>query len=212
MMKLRNILLHTSKIFPFLSGRRYLLKLAGINLDDNCVIKLGAQVWKGVKLGKMVTIEKDTLIRFAEVNDYSVIDRNALVLGIEGNKLKIGKHSYVGYNSILDGSDNLTIGDHVHIAAFAGIWTHSSLTQALYGENLTENKYRKESSVIIENNVWIGSNVTIYPGILVAHHSAVLPNSVVNCDVPPYTIVGGIPATFKRKIVFSDNNIEFIKD
>jgi acetyltransferase-like isoleucine patch superfamily enzyme len=48
--------------------------------------------------------------------------------------------------------------------------------------------------VVIENDCWIGQNAVILKGVRVGHHSIVGANAVVTRDVPPYTIVGGIPA------------------
>jgi acetyltransferase-like isoleucine patch superfamily enzyme len=62
-------------------------------------------------------------------------------------------------------------------------------------------KYRPTKSIVIESNVYIGGNCTIYPGITIGHHSIVAPNSAVNKDVAPFTTVGGVPAAFIKNIV-----------
>ena len=48
--------------------------------------------------------------------------------------------------------------------------------------------------VIIEDNVWIGDKATILAGVKIGFGSIVGANSVVTKDVPPYSIVGGVPA------------------
>ncbi len=48
--------------------------------------------------------------------------------------------------------------------------------------------------VIIEKDVWIGSNVTILAGVHVGRGATIAAGAVVNKDVPPYSIVGGVPA------------------
>jgi acetyltransferase-like isoleucine patch superfamily enzyme len=62
------------------------------------------------------------------------------------------------------------------------------------------NEHRPTSFIIIENNVYVGGNCTIYPGITIHHHSVIAPNSAVTKDVPPYTMVGGVPARFIKSI------------
>ncbi len=54
--------------------------------------------------------------------------------------------------------------------------------------------------VVIEDNVWIGANVTIMPGVTIGRHSVVGAGSMVNKDVPPDTVVAGVPAKIIRKI------------
>lgn len=51
-----------------------------------------------------------------------------------------------------------------------------------------------DSDVIIEKDVWIGSNVTILAGVTIGRGATIAAGAVVNKDVPPYSIVGGIPA------------------
>jgi len=49
--------------------------------------------------------------------------------------------------------------------------------------------------------VYINGNCTIYPGVTIHHHSVIAPNSAVTKDIPPYTLVGGVPAAKIKKIV-----------
>lgn len=51
-----------------------------------------------------------------------------------------------------------------------------------------------DSDVIIENDVWIGCNVTLLAGVTVGRGAIIAAGAVVNKDVPPYSIVGGVPA------------------
>ena len=51
-----------------------------------------------------------------------------------------------------------------------------------------------DKDVVIESDVWIGSNVTILMGVTVGRGATIASGAVVNKDVPPYSIVGGVPA------------------
>ena len=51
-----------------------------------------------------------------------------------------------------------------------------------------------DKDVIIENDVWIGSNVTLLAGVSVGRGATIAAGAIVNKDVPPYSIVGGVPA------------------
>lgn len=52
----------------------------------------------------------------------------------------------------------------------------------------------QEASIVIKDYVWIGSNVYIREGVTIGEHAIVGANSVVTKDIPPYAVVGGVPA------------------
>ena len=65
---------------------------------------------------------------------------------------------------------------------------------------------RQRGSIIIQNDVWVGSGVTIMPGVILHNGCIVAAKSVVTKDVPPYAVVGGNPARilryrFEKKVV-----------
>lgn len=100
----------------------------------------------------------------------------------------IGNYCTVNKRVLLDGrGGTIRIGDCVDIAQDTKIWTlqhdYNSPTYEAVGK-----------SVILEDYVWIASNVTILPGIRVGEGAVVATGAVVTRDVPPYTIVAGIPA------------------
>jgi acetyltransferase-like isoleucine patch superfamily enzyme len=61
-------------------------------------------------------------------------------------------------------------------------------------------KYRPTAPIIIEDNVYIGCNCTIYPGLKIHHHSILTSNSAITKDVESYFMVGGVPAKVIKKI------------
>ncbi len=77
-----------------------------------------------------------------------------------------------------------------------------------YAPNRDENdKY----SILIGNDVWIGAHVTIMDGVSIGDGAIVASNALVNKDVPPYSIVGGVPAKIIKKR-FSNDQIDFLLD
>lgn len=94
-----------------------------------------------------------------------------------GAKLIIKKHVITG--------PNLTVitGDHKYIP---GRWIDTVKA------NEKEDFY--DQDVTIEEDVWIGANVTILKGVTVGRSSIIAAGSLVIKDVPPYSIVGGVPA------------------
>lgn len=62
-----------------------------------------------------------------------------------------------------------------------------------------EQGYETDEPVIIGNDVWIGSRVTILPGARIGNGSIVGASAVVSKNVPEYCIVGGVPAKVIKK-------------
>lgn len=94
-----------------------------------------------------------------------------------GAKLIIKKHVITG--------PNLTIitGDHKYIP---GRWIDSV--------KANEKEDFFDQDVIIEEDVWIGANVTILKGVTIGRSSIIAAGALVIKDVPPYSIVAGVPA------------------
>lgn len=67
---------------------------------------------------------------------------------------------------------------------------------------LEPNQNRKNfyAPILIENDVWIGSNVTILPGVKIGQGSVVAAGAVVTKDVESYVVVGGVPAKLIKRI------------
>ncbi|KKP60629.1 MAG: acetyltransferase (isoleucine patch superfamily), partial [Candidatus Roizmanbacteria bacterium GW2011_GWC2_34_23] len=99
----------------------------------------------------------------------------------------IGEDSIIGEGVVLDGRDLLTIGNHVDIASEVMIYNSE---HNVNDENFVANN----SPVKIEDYVFIGPRVIILAGVIVGRGAVVGAGAVVTKDVPPYAIVGGVPA------------------
>ncbi len=166
-------------------------------IGRNCRLSETVQLSPGVEIGNYSSLNNIT------IGENSVIESWVGCTGFGNGQISIGRESYIGISDILDSSDNITIGNYVHIAGpSTGLWTHSSAPMCLNGIPLSNKskEFRPTSPIIIENNVYIGGNCTIYPGVTIGHHSIVAPNSAVTKDIPPYTMVGGVPAQFIKNI------------
>mgnify|MGYP001150833647 CR=1 FL=1 len=109
--------------------------------------------------------------------------------------IEIGEDSIIGEEVVLDGRDKLIIGNHVDIASEVMIYN---------SEHDINNPFflAKNAPVIIEDYVFIGPRAIILPGVRVGKGAIVAAAAVVTKDVPPYAIVGGVPAKIigERKI------------
>lgn len=117
-------------------------------------------------------------------------------LGVEmGN----GTFANIGMIVANNGEANITIGDHVSIAPNV---TFVSIATANNGVEINalpyvKNKLTQYSFIKVEDEVWIGANVTILPGVTIGRCSVIGAGSVVINDVEPYSVYVGTPA---RKI------------
>lgn len=103
--------------------------------------------------------------------------------------ITIGKGSVIGDKVFLDGRRKIYIGDNVNFSKNVYIFTLQHNAQ-------DPNFGVKGGPVIIEDYVWIGSRVTILPGVTIGKGAVIATGAVVTRDVDPYTIVGGVPAVF----------------
>lgn len=117
-----------------------------------------------------------------------------------GDKLIIGKFCMIasGVTFIMNGANHQMNGITTYpFGVFGYGWEKAMLT-------LKNCPYKGDT--IVGNDVWIGANATIMPGIHIGDGAIIATNSTVTKDVPPYAIVGGNPATEIRKR-FSDSKI-----
>lgn len=101
--------------------------------------------------------------------------------------IKIGEDSIIGEFCVLDGRDKLIIGDHVDIASEVMIYNSEHNINDEYFSAIT-------APVVIEDYVFIGPRAIILPGVKIGKGAVVAAGAVVTKDVPPFAIVGGIPA------------------
>lgn len=101
--------------------------------------------------------------------------------------ISIGVDSIIGEGVVLDGRDLLTIGSHVDIASEVMIYNSE--------HNINDESFiATNAPVKIEDYVFIGPRVIILAGVTVGRGAIVGAGAVVTKDVPPYAIVGGVPA------------------
>lgn len=145
-------------------------------------------------------------------------------------EVKVGKHTYGGLNVLNCTSNKLVIGSYCSIAkqtAFilgvdhrmSGVSTYPFKKLMLHGEQEAISK----GDIIIEDDVWIGYGAIILSGVHIGQGAAIAAGAVVSKDVPPYAIVGGVPAKIIKyrfsesvrrqleRIDFSKIDDEFVK-
>lgn len=133
--------------------------------------------------------------RFLGFGEGASIYDSAVVIG----DVKVGAHSWIGPFTILDGSGGLTIGGNCSIGAGVQIYTHESVNWALTGGVAPYVR----AEVTIGDNCYIGPMTLIGKGVHIGRHCLVGANSVVNKDLPDYSIAYGTTCRVVGKVLVS---------
>ncbi|WP_184545741.1 CatB-related O-acetyltransferase [Mucilaginibacter sp. FT3.2] len=150
-------------------------------------------------------IEVGDFTYYDDFDDPFNFERNVLYhFDFIGDKLAIGKFCAIasGVKFIMNGANHeISPISTYPFAIFGNGWEKINEVA-----NLTA-KYPHKGDTIIGNDVWIGYNATIMPGIQIGDGAIIASQAVVTKDVPAYAVVGGNPAQVIRKR-FSDAVIE----
>lgn len=125
---------------------------------------------------------------FAEMGKNVNIEHGAFFAS--GKDIKIGDNSALGLDCRVTGP--LDIGTDVMMAPNVSIYTQNHETENIYRPMRFQTAPKKK--VTIGNDVWIGANAIILPGVNIGDGAIVAAGAVVTKDVPPLAVVGGNPA------------------
>lgn len=110
-----------------------------------------------------------------------------------GKNLNLGKHVFLNSGCKFQDQGGITIGDNCLIG-------HNVVIATLNHDRSVEKRGDCiPSPVIIGNQVWIGANATILPGVTIGDRAIVAAGAVVTRDVPAYATVGGVPARILKE-------------
>lgn len=107
-----------------------------------------------------------------------------------GAKLSIGDGTIIGDRSLLDARNGITIGRSVNFSSNVSVYTEQHDHRDPYFRCNSDGSFR----VVIGDRAWIGPNAVILHSVTVGEGAVVAAGAVVTKDVPPYTIVAGVPA------------------
>ncbi len=106
-------------------------------------------------------------------------------------KASLGDYSGIGINARIHGA--CTIGNYVMMGTDVVVFSRNHAFDRT-DIPMMHQGFEEERPVVIGNDVWIGDRVIILPGVHVGDGSIIAAGAVVTHDVPPYAIVGGVPA------------------
>lgn len=112
-----------------------------------------------------------------------------------GKNITIGKNVFINSGCHFQDQGGIEIGD--------GTLIGHNVVLATINHDLNPSMKRKNhyAPIKIGNNVWIGSNATILQGVTIGEWAVIAAGAVVTKDVEPYTVVGGVPAKFIKKVI-----------
>ena len=122
-----------------------------------------------------------------------------------GNHIKVGKNFFCNYNCTILDVGRVTFGDNCLLAPNVAIYTaghpiHPDSRNSLYEYGI---------DVTVGDNVWIGGNVVIMPGVNIGSNCVIGAGSVVTKDIPDWSVAAGNPCRVLRKITDEDKKYYF---
>ena len=130
------------------------------------------------------------------LGDHSVVESYACINNAVGDVI-IGDHTRIGLHNTIIGP--VTIGSHVNLA--------QGITVTALNHNFDNPQLRIDEQgvsthpVTIGDDVWIGANAVVLPGVTIGSHSVIAAGAVVTKDIPPHSLAAGVPATIKKKLI-----------
>ena len=171
------------------------------------------------KIGKAVVFGRNLTIRHPakiSIGDHAIIDDNAVldakgensyikignnviitknvILGCKGGFIEIGDNTTVAMNSIFQSESSLIVGENVIIAAFCHLIAGGNHDFSRLDIPIIQQPSLSRGGIKVEKNCWLASNVVVLDGVTIGRDSIIGAGSVVNKDIPEFSIAYGIPA------------------
>lgn len=161
----------------------------GVYLDEGAYLHACP---KGIEIG-----ENTIVMHGAVLHVYNFRD-------MPHSGIRIGKDSLIGEYSVIRGQGGVTIGDRVYTSPFTQIIAVNHVfddpDRPFVEQGITA------EGIVIEDDVWLGAGAVITDGVRVGKGAVVAAGAVVTKDVPPHTVVGGVPAKPIKSIDGSVSN------
>lgn len=171
----------------------------GIVLRHPGRVRLGARV---VLSEACVLDARHEAVPCAIVLGDDVILSSGVVVQCKGAAIRIGDRSGLGTGSVVLATDanDVTIGADVAIGPRCviggGNYNIGRLDVPIWRQGI-----QRDRPIVLEDDLWLGSNVTVLSGVRIGRGSIVAAGAVVTRDIPPYTLAGGVPAKPLRRRV-----------
>ena len=145
--------------------------------------------------------------QYISIGDNAKINRGVLLTAYPGPltenpRLTIGNNCRIGVNSHISAALSITIGDNLLTGPNVLVTdnAHGSSSRSNMDIHPQERPLSSKGAVKIGNNVWIGTNACIMPGVKIGNGATIAANSVVTHDIPDYAVAAGIPAKIIKQL------------
>lgn len=180
-----------------------------LQMDGWAAIESGVRLRFGnnIRLGHGVYLDQGVYLHACpngiEIGDGTLVMHGSILhvynfRNIPHSGIRIGRDSLIGEYNVLRGQGGITIGDRVYT---------SPMVQMLAVDHVFDDPQRSfveqgitAQGIVVEDDVWIGSGAILLDGVRVGKGAVVTAGAVVARDVPPHTVVAGVPARVIRKI------------
>ena len=146
------------------------------------------------KIYRSVRMDTPPYRRFS-LGQKSVIESYSCINNAVGDVV-IGDHTRIGLHNTIIGP--VTIGSHVNLAQGITVTALNHNFEA--PERRIDEQGVSTQQVIIGDDIWIGANAVVLPGVTVGNHCVIAAGAVVTKDVPPHSLVAGVPAKIIKQI------------
>ena len=122
-----------------------------------------------------------------------------------GSHISVGKNFFANYNCTFIDVAKVKIGDNCQMAPNVAVYTAGHPIHPVSRNSL----YEYGISVTIGDNVWIGGNTVIMPGVHIGSNTVIGAGSVVTKDIPDWVVAAGNPCRVIRQITDEDKKYYF---
>ena len=155
-------------------------KGVSMKFGSNCVLGSRTTIYTNAnwKIGNRVEIASNCALHAREPG--------------KNGELYVGDDSHIGDNTIIDLTDRVDIGNQVAVGPNCTLYTHDH--DYVNAENVAWKGPLIKKPIKIGDGAWVGSSVTILPGVTIGKKAVVAAGAVVTKDVADGVVVGGVPA------------------
>lgn len=172
--------------------------------------------WVEMKRARRLTQEINTLDRtdFEKINElinelFGKSDETTFVnppfYCDYGSNIEVGKNCFINYNCTILDNAKVKMGDNCLLAPNVSIYTAGHTVHP----DARALGYEYGIEVTLGNNVWVGGNTVICPGVHIGNNVVIGAGSVVTKDIPDWSLAAGNPCKVIRKITYEDRRYYF---